>query len=180
MDFALQLFDSSSNTSFSRPVRLETAAICVPGRIPFSGDMPGGEGSTALSGERAASMHRCKSLKNAGAAICYGTDYPTSSNCRLLYGLQAMSTRRYLGIESTLQNAEEAVTIEDALAAITANAAHHLTRDDQIGTLAEGKRADFIVLDRDILACPAEDIYKAEVVVAYVDGRAVFDDRTGA
>ena len=31
-----------------------------------------------------------------------------------------------------------------------------------------------------LAACLEEEIYKAEVVAAYVDGRAVFDDRTGA
>ena len=175
IDFALQPFESSSNTSFSRPVRLETAAICVPGRIPLSGGMPGGEGSAALVGERAASMYRCKSLKNAGAAICYGTDYPANLDCRPLYGLQVMASRQYLGIESTLRNADEVITVEDALAATTANAAHRLAREDQIGTLAVDKRADFVVLDQDILACPAEDIYKAEVVAAYGNGQAIFD-----
>ena len=156
-----------SDEDIRRFADLDIAVVCVPGRIPFSGDMPGGE--------RAASMYRCKSLKNAGAAICYGTDYPANPDCRPLYGLQVMASRQYLGIESTLRNADEVITVEDALAATTANAAHRLAREDQIGTLAVGKRADFVVLDRDILACPAEDIYKAEVVAAYGNGRAIFD-----
>ena len=80
-----------------------------------------------------------------------------------------------MGIESTLRNADEVITVEDALAATTANAAHRLAREDQIGTLAVDKRADFVVLDQDILACPAEDIYKAEVVAAYGNGQAIFD-----
>ncbi len=46
--------------------------------------------------------------------------------------------------------------------------------DKYIGSLEEGKLADFIVVGTDLLTCPADDIRNARVVSTYMDGRRVF------
>ena len=60
------------------------------------------------------------------------------------------------------------------LYAYTRNAAHALNQLDQIGSLAPGKRADLILVDRDVLTVPATDLAKAAVVWTMFGGKIVF------
>jgi len=69
---------------------------------------------------------------------------------------------------------EEALTREQAIVFYTRHNAHLLFREDEIGSLEPGKRADFIVLDRDILTCPAAEIRDIQVLETYRDARRVF------
>lgn len=68
---------------------------------------------------------------------------------------------------------EEALTREQAIRFYTCNNAFLLRLDDEIGSLEPGKRADFIVLDRDVLTCPVDDIRSAKVLRTYFDGKLV-------
>jgi predicted amidohydrolase YtcJ len=47
--------------------------------------------------------------------------------------------------------------------------------ESQVGSLEPGKCADLIVLDRDLLTCPVDDIRAAQVLATYLDGRPVFE-----
>ena len=47
----------------------------------------------------------------------------------------------------------------------------------KIGSLEEGKQADFVVLDRDLLTCPEGDIREARALATYLDGKRVFERR---
>ena len=49
--------------------------------------------------------------------------------------------------------------------------------ENEIGSLETGKRADFVILDRDILACPEEEIARILPVATYVEGKPVFERR---
>lgn len=69
---------------------------------------------------------------------------------------------------------EEALNRQQAIRFYTINNAWILFADDLVGSLEPGKLADFIILDRDILSCPAEDIAAAKVIQTYLAGRAVF------
>ena len=46
--------------------------------------------------------------------------------------------------------------------------------DDEQGTIETGKRADFVVLDRNLFEIPAADISKAEVVLTVFNGNDVY------
>jgi predicted amidohydrolase YtcJ len=70
---------------------------------------------------------------------------------------------------------EEALTREQAIRFYTGNNAYILFREKQTGSLEAGKLADLIVVDTDILTCPADEIRKTQVLQTYVDGKPVFD-----
>jgi hypothetical protein len=63
---------------------------------------------------------------------------------------------------------------EDVLRAATINAAYELHEDDVTGSLQVGKFADLIVLDRNPLKVPAEDIAKTQVLETVVGGQVVY------
>ena len=69
---------------------------------------------------------------------------------------------------------EEALAREQAIRFYTINCARALFQDKDAGSLEKGKRADFIVLDTDLLACAEEAIKDTQVLRTYLEGRLVF------
>jgi hypothetical protein len=56
----------------------------------------------------------------------------------------------------------------------TRNNAYVLFREQEVGSLEAGKRADFIVLDRDILTCPVDEIREIRPLETYLGGQRVY------
>ncbi len=69
---------------------------------------------------------------------------------------------------------EEALSREQAIRFFTINNAHLLFREHELGSLEAGKLADLVVLDQDLLTCPAEKIVETTCWHTYVNGRLVF------
>jgi predicted amidohydrolase YtcJ len=88
-------------------------------------------------------------------------------------GMWTTITRRARWFEGQL-HPEEALTREQAIRFYTMNNAYIVFLDDQIGSLEPGKLADLIVLDRDLLTCPVDDIKGTQVVQTYVGGNQVY------
>jgi len=71
--------------------------------------------------------------------------------------------------------AGQAITLEQAIRMFTINAATRLGLDKDLGTIEAGKRADFIVIDKNPFRIPATDIHTIRVQKTYIDGEVVFD-----
>jgi predicted amidohydrolase YtcJ len=69
---------------------------------------------------------------------------------------------------------EFAIPAADALRAFTLDAAHLAFEENWKGSLEPGKVADFVVLDRDLLAVPPETIRDVRIVETVVGGRTVY------
>jgi predicted amidohydrolase YtcJ len=83
-------------------------------------------------------------------------------------------SRKAKGYEGRL-HPEEALSRAQAIQFYTINNARLLFLEDQVGSLEEGKFADLVVLDRDLLTCPEDEIREIKVVATYLGGKAVFD-----
>jgi predicted amidohydrolase YtcJ len=70
---------------------------------------------------------------------------------------------------------EEALVREQAIRFYTINNARLLFLEDQIGSLEVGKRADFVVIDRDLLTCPETEIRATRVLETFLDGKRVYE-----
>jgi predicted amidohydrolase YtcJ len=68
---------------------------------------------------------------------------------------------------------EEALSREQAVRFYTINNARILFLDDAIGSLEAGKFADLVVLDRDLLTCPEDQIASTQVLRTYFNGKLV-------
>lgn len=88
-------------------------------------------------------------------------------------GMWVTLTRRARWFEGQF-HPEEALTREQAIRFYTTNNAYIVFLEDQIGSLEPGKLADLIVLDRDLLTCPVDDIKAAQVVTTYLSGKPVY------
>ncbi|MDR3636128.1 MAG: amidohydrolase [Isosphaeraceae bacterium] len=91
-------------------------------------------------------------------------------------GMWVAISRRAQNFDRPL-HPEEALTREQALRFYTINNARLLFLEDRVGSLEEGKQADFVVLDRDLLTCPQEDIRGAQALSTYLDGKRIFERR---
>jgi len=89
-------------------------------------------------------------------------------------GIWTAITRRAKWYDGQL-HPEEALTREQAIRFYTVNCAKALFQDAYVGSLEEGKLADFIVVNTDLLTCPVDDIRDAQVLRTYLDGRLVFE-----
>jgi predicted amidohydrolase YtcJ len=72
---------------------------------------------------------------------------------------------------------EQCISREQAIRLYTINGAYLTFEEKEKGSLEKGKLADFIVLDRDILACPLDEVKDIEVLQTYLGGKPVFTAR---
>ena len=63
---------------------------------------------------------------------------------------------------------------EEAIRLYTSNNAKVLLLDRELGSLEVGKRADFIILDRDVLSCPLDDLKSTQVCETWLDGKPIW------
>jgi predicted amidohydrolase YtcJ len=70
---------------------------------------------------------------------------------------------------------EEALTRRQAIEFYTRNNAYLLFWEKEIGSLEVGKRADFIVVDRDPLECPIDELKDTQVLQTWLEGRLVYE-----
>ncbi len=70
------------------------------------------------------------------------------------------------------------ISREDALIAHTRKNAYFFFRENDLGSIQNGKLADLVVIDRDYLTVPADQIKDITPVMTMVGGRIVFDAAT--
>jgi predicted amidohydrolase YtcJ len=117
-------------------------------------------------------------LAAAGARIAFGSDWPVDPLDEW-FALKVGVTRTNApGTPSEYRGRlgkDPGMSREAVLRAATINSAYELHQDDTTGSLEVGKFADFIVLDRDPLKVPAEDIANTHVLETVVGGVVVYE-----
>ncbi len=72
---------------------------------------------------------------------------------------------------------EELLTREQALTALTINVAKQMFVENERGSVKEGKYADFLLVTKDVLTCPATEIHEAKPAATYFEGKKVFENK---
>jgi predicted amidohydrolase YtcJ len=88
-------------------------------------------------------------------------------------GIWITVTRRAKWYDGQL-HPEEALSRKQAIRFYTINCARALFQDKFVGSLEKDKLADFIVVDTDLLNCPADAIRKTQVLRTYLNGKLVY------
>ena len=70
---------------------------------------------------------------------------------------------------------EELLTREQALTALTINVAKQMFIENERGSVSVGKYADFLLVDKDVMTCPVNEIHTAKPVATYFEGKKVFE-----
>lgn len=114
-----------------------------------------------------------RSLKDHGVRLCGATDLPLlipSIPESIYYGCANYGMDRQKRI-----NPENGLTIAEMLDAWTINSQYAMRREDILGTLEAGKRADIVIFTGDLFRTPVEDILEIEVERTMVNGQEVYN-----
>ncbi|HEX3672564.1 MAG TPA: amidohydrolase [Candidatus Cybelea sp.] len=106
-----------------------------------------------------------RALLDAGAIVANGTDAPVES---------PSSARTFAASIGAHGAIDHRITRAEALASMTSAAAYANFQDICIGSIAPGKYADFVVMDRDWMIAAPEDILETTVLATYFAGRKVY------
>ncbi len=118
----------------------------------------------AVWGARCAGAYALGSLSASGAALCFGSDAPIEP-LDPLAGVQAAVTRDW--------PVSEALAVELALDGFWSGAAHARQAERRLGRLLPGFAADLVVLERDPVTCPPDEIAGIGIVATMSGGRWV-------
>ncbi|HUJ52884.1 MAG TPA: amidohydrolase family protein, partial [Steroidobacteraceae bacterium] len=127
-----------------------------------------------LGPDRSRYLYPARSLLDAGARIAGGSDWGVST----FNPFEAMehAVTRSLGRGAQPLLPEQSVPLSVMVDAYTLNAAYALRQEKTTGSLEPGKRADLIVIDRDIFAIDPFELHATRVLATYLDGREVQRD----
>jgi predicted amidohydrolase YtcJ len=138
-------------------------------------DMPWAE--ARLGHERLDGAYAWRRFLQANVRLALGSDFPVESADPRL-GLYAAVTRQDLdGEPPGGWLPDQKLTPAEALRGFTADAAWAGFMEHEVGRLAPGLRADFVILDADPLAVPARQLPGVKVLSTWVDGSRVYDAR---
>ena len=172
--------------------RIEHAQVVAPDDVPrfaregiiasmqpthATSDMPWAE--SRLGPERIKGAYAWRSLKNSGARLAGGSDFPVESENPLL-GFYAAVTRQDLsGHPRGGWRASEKLSRREVLALFTSDAAYAAFEEDMRGKVAPGYVGDLTILAADPMAAAEEEIPTIPVVMTVVGGRVVYSRERG-
>lgn len=124
--------------------------------------------------ERIKGAYAWRTIIDKGSIILNGTDAPVEL-VNPYHSLYAAVTRKSrLGEPPEGWHPDQCMTREEALRSYTCWAAFGEFNEDLKGTLEVGKLADFVVLDRDYMTCPEEDIKDIQALLTVSGGEVVY------
>jgi predicted amidohydrolase YtcJ len=129
--------------------------------------------------ERCKGAYAFKSIKDSGAILCFGTDWPGTSASEYpinpMLGLYAAVTRQTLsGEPAGGWFPEQRISIEEAIRAYTYNTAYANFEEKIKGSIEVHKVADLVVLTKNLLQASPREILDAKVVTTIVGGKIVY------
>lgn len=125
-----------------------------------------------LGAKRCRTSYAFRSLLESGVVVCFGSDWPVVSN-NPFEGMKAAVTG--LTLEEKVFVPEQNISIEQALRCYTCNAAYACFRERELGQIQPGYLADLIIVDRDPLTIPPEQLSTVGVDVTIFNGRVVWN-----
>lgn len=129
--------------------------------------------------ERCRGAYAFKSIKESGAVLCFGTDWPGTSASEYpinpMFGLYAAVTRQTLsGEPAGGWFPEQRISMEEAIRAYTYGTAYANFEEKIKGSIEVHKVADLVVLTKNLLQVSSREILDTKVVYTIVGGKIVY------
>jgi predicted amidohydrolase YtcJ len=142
-------------------------------------------GKDFVSDDQFARFWRFKSLEDEGVTLTWGSDYPASGA-----GMLGMSPVVQMQIGMTRQDLDdptgpvqpletERLDLPVLIRGYTLDAAYQLHMENEIGSIEVGKKADLVVLEKNLFDVPVYEIHKVKVTGTFIDGEQVFSLKSG-
>jgi predicted amidohydrolase YtcJ len=131
----------------------------------------------AMGTERAQRFWPNRDLKNAGALMAGGSDWPVVPNPDPWHGIEGMVTRRNPAgdFPGAALWPEQALDLETVIRIYTIDAARAAGLDKVTGSIEVGKSADMIVLDQALFDVPVDRLAETNVEATFFEGRKVYE-----
>ena len=172
--YILQHFGFSRQDQATRLGRLNGVVSATGYYLWLLGDK---YAEVGIGPDRADQMIRMGSLVRNGVKVTLHSDLPMGP-VRPLLAVWSVTTRKTA--TGTVRGAEEALTLDQALRAVTIDAAWSLRMDHEIGSIVAGKKADFAVLEEDPYAVLPDDVKDIQIWGTVFEGEIFPVVPTGA
>ena len=130
-----------------------------------------------LGENRLRGAYAWRSLLESGVVIPNGSDFPVEYVDPLISFKSAVSRQDARGWPAGGWYPEQRMTRDEGLKSMTLWPAYAAFQENELGSLSAGKRADFVVLDQDIMRAPDAVLQDARVVSTWVGGRVVYEKK---
>jgi predicted amidohydrolase YtcJ len=119
-------------------------------------------------------LYPIASVLHSGAVVAFGSDWNVTS-MNPFDGIEVAVTHRSPSAgPGPAWLPEERIALPEAIAAYTAAGAYLDFTEKETGTIAVGKAADLVVLDRNLFEIPPSQIHEAKVLLTLLDGKEVY------
>jgi hypothetical protein len=127
-------------------------------------------------------LARYNTFFKKGVVVSSSSDFPACNNdlnqCSPFHGMEMGMTRQKVGSSidaAILPDPKERLSLTQMIKAYTLNAAYQLHQEKNIGSLEIGKKADFIILDRNPFKTNPKEIHTIQVKTTIMNGKIVYD-----
>jgi predicted amidohydrolase YtcJ len=127
-----------------------------------------------VHGDKAWDMPPFRRVQDSGIHWGLGSDATAVTTSNPFYTLSLAVTGRMIGGEKVNR---QSISREEALIAHTRSNAAFLFQEGNLGSLAPGRLADLLVLDRDYLKIPADQIKDIKPLITMVGGKVVYEKK---
>lgn len=130
-----------------------------------------------LGKKRADREYPMKDFFEAGILAASSSDWPATVVYHPLLGIQTGITRLLPGITDPREILwpEQSVSLKDMITSYTLNGAKANFLETETGSLEVGKKADLIVLEKNLFDIPVESITDVKVLLTMLEGKAVYN-----
>ena len=131
-----------------------------------------------LGRERAEKEYPLKSFLDAGVTLACASDYPVQVPSPPLLAIQLGITRCIPGETdpNEILGPNERMSLEDMITGYTINGAYANFVENETGSIEVGKKADLVVLDRNLFDIPETEIADTNVLLTLFEGKAIYRD----
>lgn len=127
-----------------------------------------------LGSERIKGAYAYKQLLQQNGWLPLGTDFPVEDISTFKTFLAAVARKDAKGFPEKGFQPENALTREEAIKGMTIWAAKADFLEKEVGSIEVGKKADFIILDKDLMKVDEKDILNTRVISTYIGGKKVY------
>ena len=186
IDIALDCIEKAQKAKPIKDIRhrIEHNSCCTPKqlkRIKKLGVVPsssigymyglGDQYAENFGSERSRWLHPHKTMQEMGIVAGGNSDCPVTFYGPF-YQIYAAVTRKTSS--GQVVGPEEAISVMEAIRVYTLNGAYLAKEENIKGSIEPGKLADMIVIDRDVLSIPVDEIKNITVLTTIVDGQIVY------
>ena len=172
---AIEHVEMVTDSDIKRFGQLGLIPSVQPEHIGLMPTWEGEEYRVNIGEERAGRTWSFRSLLESAGVLAIGSDCPVVDN-NPFYAIHRGVTRLHDdGLPEGGWNPTQKLTVADILRGYTLGSAYGIGREDELGTLEEGKFADIAVIDRNLFETEPKDIRGAHVDMTIMDGKVIFE-----